>query len=145
MRLDTVCVSLSPPRGARDDAPVAACRVNQLDQVEDGVGKLPVAPRLGLERGPGQLTERSRPKHRHSVNPGNGVREDGGGQTPELSDRDIKAACFLVMSLLTMILIFMSVATGGLVRTEEGQKHGVCSGVLCLSRAPDTKTFARVS
>ena len=96
-----------------------------------------MAPRLGLERGPGELTERPRSKHRHSVNPGNGVREDGGGQTPELSgqDRDIKAGCH-VMSLLTMMLIFMSVATGGLVRTEEGQKHRVASAVLCLSRTP---------
>lgn len=35
----------------------------------------------------------------------------------------------------------MSVATGGLVGTEEGQEHR--SAVLCLSRAPDTKTLAR--
>ena len=46
-----------------------------------------------------------------------------------------------VKSLLTMMLIFMSVATGGLVGTEEGQEHR--SAVLCLSRAPDTKTLAR--
>ena len=92
MKHSSVDVSLSPPWRARDDAPVAAWRVNQLDQVEDGVRKLPVAPGLGQERGPGQLPERLRPKHRDPVNPGDWVWEDGGGQAPELSvyDRDNK-------------------------------------------------------
>ena len=47
------------------------------------------ATRLRLERGPGQLPERPGTEGRDSVNPGDGVREDGGDEKPELTQKSI--------------------------------------------------------
>ena len=79
------------------------------------------------------MAERPRPgKHGDAVNPGDGgLGEDGGDEAPDLiGHEDIKAPSFHGLPLLTMMLIFMSADTEGLVGTEEGQKHSVACSVV---------------